>query len=82
MPFCKWVIAAHIAISAGWGVVLAAVLGRRRSPLAGAAAGVAIGLFDLGVVGRRFPRIAALPQVPQLLDHAAYGATVAWWLRR
>jgi len=73
---------AHLAISVGWGVVLARVLRRRPSLVAGAGAGLAIGALDLGVVGRRFPRIDALPKGPQLLDPAAFGATVAWWLQR
>ena len=32
--------------------------------------------FDLGVVGRRYPRIRALRQAPQVADHIAYGAVV------
>jgi hypothetical protein len=72
----------HLGISLGWGVVLAFALPRRPSVLAGAAAGLGIALFDLGVVGRRFPRISALPLGPQLVDHIAYGAVVAAVLRR
>ena len=45
------------------------VIGRR-----GALAGVAITALDLGLVGRRLPRIAALPLLPQLADHVAFGA--------
>lgn len=72
----------HVAISLGWGVVLAALLPRRRTTLVGAAAGVAIGVVDLRVVGRRFPKVRGLPLGPQLADHAAYGATVGWVLSR
>jgi hypothetical protein len=39
-------------------------------------AGLAIAALDLGVLGRRVPRIRALPLLPQVLDHVAYGATV------
>jgi hypothetical protein len=62
----------HLALSLGWTVVLdrAGVRGMR----AGVAAGLAIGALDLGVIGCRFPRIRALPLVPQLADHAAFGA--------
>jgi hypothetical protein len=62
----------HLALSLGWTVVLdrAGVRGAR----AGAAAGLAIAALDLGVVGRRFPRIRALPLAPQLADHAIFGA--------
>jgi hypothetical protein len=67
---------AHAALSLGWALVLAAVLPRRRTAAAGAAAGLAIAALDLGLIGRRFPRIRALPTAPQVADHLAYGATV------
>jgi len=66
----------HLALSFGWALLLAAVLPRRRTVACGALAGLAIAALDLGVIGRRFPRIRALPPVPQVLDHVAYGATV------
>jgi hypothetical protein len=72
----------HAALSLGWGVALAAVLPRRQPELWGAVAGLAIATLDLGVVGRKLPRIAALPVVPQVLDHLAYGACVGAVLRR
>ena len=72
----------HVVISLGWGVVLAVVLPRRRASLAGAAAGMAIAALDLGLIGRCFPKIRALPLAPQLADHAVYGATVGWVLAR
>lgn len=72
----------HLAISVGWGVVLARVLPCRPSILVGAAAGLAIAAFDLGVIGRRFSRIRALPVAPQLADHVLYGVTVAAVLAR
>jgi hypothetical protein len=56
--------------------VLLRVLPRRHSIAAGAAAGLAIGLFDLGPVARRFPAIRAVPRGPQLADHMMFGATV------
>jgi hypothetical protein len=75
-------VPAHLAISLGWAAVLAAALPRRRTMLAGAAAGLAIAAFDLGVVGRRFPRVRELPLGPQLADHVAFGALVGAVLRR
>jgi hypothetical protein len=69
-------VAAHGAISLGWGVVLAAVLPRRRTVAWGALAGLAIAGLDLGVLGRHWPRIRALPTAPQVADHAAFGALV------
>ena len=73
---------AHVALSLGWAVVLAAVLPRRRTVAAAAAAGLAIAALDLGVVGRRYERIRALPLGPQVLDHVAYGVTVGLALER
>ena len=67
---------AHGAISLGWGVVLAAVLPRRRAVVWGALAGLAIAGLDLGVLGRHWPRIRALPTLPQVADHVAFGALV------
>jgi hypothetical protein len=75
-------VVAHGAISLGWGVVLAAALPRRRAAVWGALAGVAIAALDLGVLGRRRPRIRALPLVPQIADHVAYGALVGAVLSR
>jgi hypothetical protein len=73
---------AHGALSLGWALVLAASLPRRRTVAWSVAGGLAIAAFDLGVVGRRFPRIRALALVPQVLDHVAYGATVGCVLSR
>jgi len=75
-------VAAHAAISLGWGVVLAATLPRRRTAMWGAVAGLAIAGVDLGVLARRWPRIRALPTLPQVADHVAYGALVGLVLSR
>jgi hypothetical protein len=69
-------IPVHLTISLGWAVVLAAVLPRRRTVPLAAAGGLAIAALDLGVIGRRFPRVRALPVLAQLADHVVYGATV------
>ncbi len=74
-------VVAHALITTLWTVVIAAVPPARHSAASGAAAGVVIGIVDLGVARRRFPMIAALPRGPQLLDHAAFGALVAAALR-
>ena len=73
---------AHCGISLGWGVVLTAVLPRRRAVVWGALAGLAIAGLDLGLFARRRPRIRALPTVPQVADHVAYGALVGTVLSR
>lgn len=73
--------AVHVALSLGWALPLAAALPRKRTPALGALAGLGIAALDLGVIGRRYPRIRALPVLPQLADHLAYGATVGTVLR-
>ncbi|HVF80144.1 MAG TPA: hypothetical protein VNA28_17760 [Solirubrobacteraceae bacterium] len=72
----------HIGLSLGWAVLLAAVLPRRRTVAWATLAGLAISALDIGVIGRRYPRIRALAQMPQVLDHVAYGAVVGAVLRR
>ncbi|HEX3668177.1 MAG TPA: hypothetical protein VHY55_03380, partial [Acidimicrobiia bacterium] len=69
-------VVAHGAISLGWGVVLSAVLPRRRTVAWGALAGLAVAGLDLGVLRSRWPRIRALPTLPQVADHVAFGALV------
>jgi hypothetical protein len=72
-------VAAHTAISLGWGAVMGAVLPRRGAVAWGAAAGLAVAALDLGVVARRVPRlepIRCLPLGPQIADHVAFGAIV------
>ncbi len=71
----------HLALSLGWAQVVAAVVPRRWPVLGGVGSGLAIAALDLGVVGQHIPRIRALPQAPQWLDHVAYGATVGFVLR-
>jgi hypothetical protein len=72
----------HLGLSLGWALLLERVLPRRPSLLAGAAAGAAIAAVDLGLVGRRVPRIRALPLAPQVADHILYGSAVALVLRQ
>src|SRR3712207_6467659 len=50
----------HAAVSLLWTIVLDATLPQRRRRLAGALAGLGVAWLDLVVVGKRFPRIAAL----------------------
>ena len=73
--------AVHVVLSLGWALPLAAALPQKRTPALGALAGLGIAALDLGVIGRRFPRIRALPPLPQVADHLAYGATVGTVLR-
>ena len=72
----------HLALSLGWAVVLERAIPRGREPLGGLLGGFAIAALDLGVIGRRLPRIRALPQPRQWADHAAYGLTVGIVLAR
>ena len=70
----------HLCLSLGWAVVLdrAGLRGPRR----GALAGLAIATLNLGLLGRAFPRIRALPIAPQVADHTAYGAIVGALISR
>lgn len=70
----------HLALSLGWAIALDRL--RTRTALSGAVAGIGIAALDLGVAGRLFPRIRALPLLPQVADHVAYGATVGFVLAR
>jgi uncharacterized membrane protein YjjB (DUF3815 family) len=72
----------HLALSLGWAFVLERTLPRRREPAAGVVAGAAIAAIDLGIAARSFSRIRALPLLPQLADHIAYGGTVGYVLAR
>jgi hypothetical protein len=79
----------HAVVSLFWGVALAHVIPRqagvRTSVAAGAMGGLAIAALDLGLLGRLFPRIRALPRAPQVADHVAFGAVVGAvlaWRRR
>ena len=67
----------HLALSTAWALLIATLLPKRGRVLAGAGYGLGIALFDLGVVGRAFPRIRALPVGPQIADHILFGAVVA-----
>ncbi len=67
---------AHTVISYGWATVLALGLPTRRTQVTGTAAGLAIAALDLGVIGRRYPAIRALPTLPQVADHLAFGLLV------
>jgi hypothetical protein len=71
----------HLALSLGWALVLAAALPSRRPIAAGALAGLGIAALDLGIIGRHFDRIRALPLGPQIADHLAYGIAVGAVLR-
>ena len=79
---------AHVAVSLGWGTVLAVAIRRTSlSPLAvGVTGGAAIAVIDLGLLahgplGRRWPLIRALPVAPQVADHLAFGAIAGAVLR-
>jgi hypothetical protein len=70
-------VVVHLAVSAGWAGVLAAVDRRRKlGVVGGAAAGLVIAALDLGLAARRYPAVRELPQGPQVLDHVAFGAIV------
>jgi drug/metabolite transporter superfamily protein YnfA len=72
----------HLAVSLAWGIVLSGLLPSQRTAAAGAIAGLAVAAFDLGMIGRRFPRVRALPLLPQLADHVLFGTVVGYMLER
>ena len=80
LPLVLAAVPVHLALSLGWARVLDRL--GARGPARGAAASLAIATLDLGVVGRRLPRVRALPLVPQILDHLAYGVVVGVVLER
>ncbi|HEY6961993.1 MAG TPA: hypothetical protein VI408_08920 [Gaiellaceae bacterium] len=67
----------HLALSWLWGTAIERSLPERNRLAWGVAAGLAVAALDLGVVGRRFPAIRRLPLLPQLADHALFGAVAA-----
>ena len=73
---------AHLGISIICGEVLARTLPQRQPALWGAGAGLAIGVVNVGLIGRRFAAIRALPLLPQLADNAAFGLVFALVLDR
>jgi hypothetical protein len=76
-------LAAHVVVSAAWTGVLAAIARRHRlGLLRGAAAGLVIAALDLGVAGRAYPAVRALPRAPQVLDHLVFGAVTGALLDR
>ncbi len=72
----------HVAISLLCGEALARSLPRDHRAEWGAAAGLAIGVVNVGVIGRSFPAIRALPLVPQLADNMMFGTVFAVALDR
>jgi hypothetical protein len=71
----------HFGLSAGWALALAAAVPRGRELEGCVVGGLAIAALDLVVIGRRIPRVRALPQGRQWADHVAYGLTVGLVLR-
>jgi hypothetical protein len=72
----------HAAISLLCGEALARTLPREHRAEWGAGAGLAIGVVNVGVIGRSFPAIRALPLVPQLADNVMFGTVFAIVLAR
>jgi hypothetical protein len=72
----------HIAISLMCGETLARTLPRDHSAEWGAAAGLVIGVINVGVLGRSFPAISSLPLAPQLADNVMFGTVFAVALAR
>lgn len=84
LPLMLAAAAVHGALSLGWTIVLSRL--PRRTVTAGALAGLTIAALDLGVAhtarGPRWDAIRALPVLPQVADHIAFGALAAASLGR
>jgi hypothetical protein len=72
----------HVGISVLCGEALARMVPETNSVIWSAGAGLAIGVINVGMIGRRFPAIAALPFVPQVADNVAFGALFAFVVDR
>jgi hypothetical protein len=81
----------HVVLSLGWAQALAALPGARQRTRAsgaawGSAAGLVIAALDLGLAhvsaSARLRAVRALPVLPQVADHVAYGAIVGTLLAR
>jgi hypothetical protein len=75
-------VAVHLAISMLCGEALARTLPGDHSAEWGAAAGLVIGVINVGVIGRSFPAIRHLPLVPQLADNVMFGTVFGLVLDR
>lgn len=74
-------IVVHAGVSAVWTTAFGLAARRwRLGALRGALAGLGIAALDLGVLGRRYPAIAALPSGPQWADHVVFGAVLGHML--
>jgi hypothetical protein len=82
LPLLVAATGVHLALSLGWAAVLERAIPPGRELSGGLAGGLAIAALDLEVIGRRLPRIRALPQPRQWADHAAYGLAVGAVLAR
>lgn len=72
IPLLLAAVPVHLGVSGFWALVLTTILPRRRRGIEAMLAALAIGAIDLLVIGRRFPRIRALPKGPQFADHIAF----------
>jgi hypothetical protein len=70
-------VAAHGAVSVVMGELLALMLPRRHSLVWAAGAGLLMGVVNVGLIGRRFSSIRAIPLLPQLADNAAFAVILA-----
>jgi hypothetical protein len=75
-PLLAAAVPVHLALSVGWAFALERALPPGRELAGGLLGGLAIAALDLELIGRRLPRIRALPQPRQWADHAAYGLAV------
>jgi hypothetical protein len=75
LPLVAAATLVHLAVSTFWALVFARLLPRRHAAAWAVAGALAVGVLDLRVIAPAFfPEVAALPFVPQMADHAMWGA--------
>lgn len=66
----------HSALSLFWATILTIFLPRKFIIIWSILAGIGIAILDLLIIGQFIPKIKALPFLPQLADHLAFGGIV------
>jgi hypothetical protein len=77
LPSTLHALVARRSVRAAGAAGLARTLPRRHAVAWGAAGGLVIGIVNVGVIGRAFPAIRALPLAPALADNVAFGILFA-----
>ena len=69
-------VVVHTGLSFFWAITLTLLLPKNNIIIWAFLGGFGIAILDLLIIGQFFPMIKALPFLPQLIDHLAFGAIV------